>query len=325
MEIIMEYLIESIRKNLDYEIRVDESNGFMCLTDLQEAYNRLRFKNNWKQKRVDNILSSTDNATRVYYILNKRGYIKEETLDDFIDFVNTFSLVKAMKKYGAYVSKGARESKVVMCDPCIWTMIAYELNESMYANIVASMDLGELINIVETDNIHNKTLEFCESIDCNEAMEIIDKINWIISRTKNIKSVDASKCVNENIEKIQSFIEISIKIGDIKNKEDLLSYLKRIYECNVIKPIGSQKFKTYIIKDVSSGLYKIGRSSNIYKRFKQINSIAVNSILYATLEKDVESILHKELGEYLKRNEWFDIPDNEINRIISKYKFKLNK
>lgn len=321
----MEYLIESIRKNLDYNIRIDESSKFMCLTDLQEAYNKLRFKNNWKQKRIDSILSSTDNATRIYYILKKRGYIKEDTLDDFIDFVNKFSLVKAMKKYNAYISKGARESRIVMCDPCIWFMIAYELNESMYADIATSVDLNGLIDVIETNNIYNKTLKLCESISCEDAKEIINKINWIISRSNNIDIKNTKKHATDDINKIQSFIEISIKIGDIKNKEDLLLYLKRIYECGVVKPSNTQRFKTYIIKDIVSGLYKIGRSSNIEKRFKQISSVAINSILYATLDFDIEEKLHKELKSYSRSNEWFDIPESEIVKIVNKYKFKLTQ
>ena len=50
-------------------IKQDTKNSFLSLTDLQEAYAVGRLNEGWKDKRVNEVLSSRDNAERMYYIL----------------------------------------------------------------------------------------------------------------------------------------------------------------------------------------------------------------------------------------------------------------
>ena len=69
-------------------------NVFMSLTDLQEAYTRKRIQEGWNDKRIENILSNKESAERIYYILEKQGYMIETGFPAFMEMVEKESLIK---------------------------------------------------------------------------------------------------------------------------------------------------------------------------------------------------------------------------------------
>lgn len=79
--------------------------------------------------------------------------------------------------------------------------------------------------------------------------------------------------------------------------------------------------KTYLIKDKRTGATKIGKSNNPYKREKTLQSEALSLELLYICNDNVESLLHKKYKHKRIRGEWFNLTDNDINEIISKYKF----
>lgn len=70
-----------------------------------------------------------------------------------------------------------------------------------------------------------------------------------------------------------------------------------------------EKRNTYIILNKDTGLYKIGRSEDVSKRFRNLETISgCNLELLHVFDKDIESELHQMYAKYRIIGEWFMIP-----------------
>lgn len=84
--------------------------------------------------------------------------------------------------------------------------------------------------------------------------------------------------------------------------------------------------KTYLIYSENSKLTKIGRSTDPNKRFEDLkrNRFDDTLIFLAYINKDLENILHSEFSEFRVKYEWFNLDNETINNILSKYNFIIN-
>ena len=98
--------------------------------------------------------------------------------------------------------------------------------------------------------------------------------------------------------------------------------LKSIAETIIQKDrVKSEDQKTYILFDVSSNIYKIGKSFDISARVKAHKSSNPSVILIAFVNKNIESELHKLLKEYTVYSEWYNVPKKVIEKIIKDHEF----
>jgi hypothetical protein len=81
-------------------------------------------------------------------------------------------------------------------------------------------------------------------------------------------------------------------------------------------------YKTYLIYDGVTKLYKIGKSISPKKRFNQIKTSNPNAILFAICDQDIENILHNEYCKLIVSGEWYMLKDKELKCIFNKYNFK---
>lgn len=88
---------------------------------------------------------------------------------------------------------------------------------------------------------------------------------------------------------------------------------------NVEKP----EAQTYIVLDVNSHLYKIGKAINIENRLSGLRCANPGLQLIAYNIKNVENELHQKCKKYHVFREWFDIPDKELRKIIKDYEFNV--
>jgi len=95
---------------------------------------------------------------------------------------------------------------------------------------------------------------------------------------------------------------------DYLNKVSLIPYLKKTYW-----------FKTYFIRDRSTGMTKIGKAINVERRFKQIRVLNPSTELILVLDKNIELILHHEYEHKRDVGEWFNLTENDIINIKIKY------
>ena len=81
--------------------------------------------------------------------------------------------------------------------------------------------------------------------------------------------------------------------------------------------------QTYIVLDVNSHLYKIGKAVNIENRLSGLRCANPGLQLIAYNIKNVENELHQKCKKYHVFREWFDIPDKELRKIIKDYEFNV--
>ena len=79
-------------------------------------------------------------------------------------------------------------------------------------------------------------------------------------------------------------------------------------------------YKTYLIKDTSSMLYKIGRSANPCIRHRDIKTGNPTTMLLMFCNSDIESILHKKYADKRVSGEWFKLSDHDITEILNEFK-----
>jgi len=103
---------------------------------------------------------------------------------------------------------------------------------------------------------------------------------------------------------------------------------KKEYEIQKRKEEKQQKLeemmkdvKTYIMFDLSTGYYKIGRSKNPEYREKTLQAEKpVIEMLYVS-DAFCETELHRKYKDKRVRGEWFDLSGKEIAKIVKEFKF----
>ena len=212
-------------------IRQDTKGEFLCLTDLQNAYAKVRFDKGWQDRRVETILSSKSMAERVFYIARKRGYIKnDKSISEFKNEVNKTSLVKVLKKYKMYKTMGVREERRVICDPYVWVMIALEMNPEIYADVIFWVTDKLIINRIEVGDRYNTLSRAVARFDDADYRSMAKALNWIVfnQHETNIRNRATQEQLRE-LEQLQSNLAFSIEAGFIKSFDELMSFMREIY------------------------------------------------------------------------------------------------
>lgn len=86
---------------------------------------------------------------------------------------------------------------------------------------------------------------------------------------------------------------------------------------DMLKAIRREKkvFNTYVVKDVKSGYYKIGKSSDVKRRVKAMSASNPNLKIVCVINKDIENSLHKKFKDKKIYSEWFALNMRDINYI----------
>jgi len=77
------------------------------------------------------------------------------------------------------------------------------------------------------------------------------------------------------------------------------------------------KQNTYLMVDNNTGLHKIGKSKDIMKREKTLQSEKPTIRLVHTFFENIERRLHKRYAHKRVRGEWFDLSSADLSEIIS--------
>lgn len=94
---------------------------------------------------------------------------------------------------------------------------------------------------------------------------------------------------------------------------------------NAFRSIRKEKrhFKTYILLDIASGLYKIGRAVDVEKRVKDLSVANTNLSIVLSIGRDVENELHKAYSGKRVESEWFRLTKKDVSDIGNKYLLAL--
>ena len=81
---------------------------------------------------------------------------------------------------------------------------------------------------------------------------------------------------------------------------------------------------TYIIYDETRGIFKIGKSKNVKKRFKQLRTGNLDISLVLVILEDHEKYLHQLFNEKRYKGEWFLLNRDDLTDLRD-YQFEQNK
>lgn len=210
-------------------IRQDTKNGFLSVTDLQDAYFRARIKKGWSDKRISDILSNNESAERLFYILQKQEMIKA-TFTAFMEEVKKTSLVKVLKKYGAYKTSGARENKHTSCNPYVWVLLAMELNPELYATVVMWLGDNLITNRIEAGDKYNELCRAASKFKDVDYATMGRALNYIVfnEHAKMLRNKATQEELKE-IDNIQKSLAFAINMGYIKSFDALLVEMRKLW------------------------------------------------------------------------------------------------
>lgn len=210
-------------------IRQDTKNGFLSVTDLQDAYFRARIEKGWSDRRVERILSTNDSAERIFYILEKQGLIKTQFCA-FMDEVKKTSLVKVMKKYGAYKTSGARNNKNTSCNPYVWVLLAMELNPELYATVVLWLGDNLITNRIEAGDKYNQLCRAASKFKDVDYAKIGRALNYVIfnQHEKMLRNTATQEELKE-IDETQKSLAFAINMGYIKTFDSLMGEMRKLW------------------------------------------------------------------------------------------------
>lgn len=145
---------------------------------------------------------------------------------------------------------------------------------------------------------------------------IAEMINGIIQNrvfkekrlSEDVKMAMANIRAEEDIQVGELFN--SLRMQDRKGK----SFFAENGLCRSSSPL------TYVLFNPASGLYKIGKSKDLYRRFKSycIPELEVIQVC----ENDIEQKMHDMFFTKRMEGEWFDLTDEDLEIMIEKYGFR---
>ena len=122
-----------------------------CLTDLENAYNKVRKKNGWSEKQITKYFNNEYEMEFILELLQNTGVIYKKqnspfyetvenkevmTTENFKKLIDKRGLIYALKKVGQYSMKGKGADRVVFCNPYIFVAVAMWLNPQFKAKVV---------------------------------------------------------------------------------------------------------------------------------------------------------------------------------------------
>ena len=221
-------ILNSPDRNLfDVNIRQETKTGFLNLSDLQEAYTRARVLNGWNDKRVDHIISYTENIERIFYLLKERKLINV-SLHTFIENAEKQTFLKYLKQLGVYKTTGARHTKTTWCDPYIWVLIAMELNPLLYARVVMWLGDKLILNRIEAGNFYkglSKAVAKFENVDYVKLAKALN--HKIFGRHEHGIRNLATKEELQKMYELESNVAFACDMGYIKNFDGCVDAIVR--------------------------------------------------------------------------------------------------
>ena len=211
-------------------IRQETKTGMLNISDLKEAYTHGRILNNWSLKRIENVLESIDNHERLYFLLEKQGFVNTG-IHVFMKSMKK-SPTTTLKKIGVYKTTGRGGNKTTWCNPYVWVLVAMEMNTELYANVVTWLTDKLILNRIEAGNFYKG---FTDNIkDWKPSYPKIAYHLNLIAFGKHEIGIrnNATEEQLKTLTDTQTKLSFAIEMGYITNEEKLMLEMKRIHDLN---------------------------------------------------------------------------------------------
>lgn len=217
------------RELFGVKIRQQTQNGMLSLSDLEEAYTHARVKHGWPEKNINRIMN--DNTEVLFYLLEKQGIIIKP-LCLFTENIEKQGFAKYMKSIGAYKTTGARATKQVWVNPYIFVMVAMELSPVFKASVIDWLTDSLIINRIEAGSFYRELSSAMSSlnVDQNDYIYIAKALNHIVfnRHEAGIRNSATQKELAE-MKNIEEKLAFAIKMGYVKNLDQLLDTMRKMY------------------------------------------------------------------------------------------------
>lgn len=204
-----------------------KDGGSLSVSDLQNAYNFARFQYGWSEKNISWIMRGKDFQERCYHLLNERGLVKVQ-IDTFMEMIENEGITKVLKGLKVWKTTGRGENKSTFADPYIWVLLAMELNPLIYAKVVIWLTDSLIFNrVIAGDAFKPMTFQISKIVTNPDYSLISRTINEKVFgyHEKGIRNT-ATQDLLLNLTDFQKYITQSIKMGIIKNNEQLFKIIK---------------------------------------------------------------------------------------------------
>jgi hypothetical protein len=244
--------LESTDRNLfGNKIKNKTKPDMLCLSQLQEVYNKLRIENGWKERELNKILNvneSPENAERLFYVLKERGLINLD-IRGFMEACKNKTLIKVLKHYGVYKMYGKGENRAVYAQPDVFVLTALELNPMIYGKVVRWLTDNLVyirMGVGDENNILMSRIRHLWNPDVESYKRIQRALNYIVfndhhTGIRNEMSAQQLK----DLENLQNNYAYCIDTGLIKDEDALLLVMHKEYVKRYLPKHKSLKNKNY--------------------------------------------------------------------------------
>ena len=208
-------------------IRQETKNGFMSVTDLQQAYEKARWQHGWSERHINTVLQVESTQSKIYHLLYERNLIKLR-IDNFNTLVKDKGIVNVLKSLSMWKTTGRGENRNVVCDPYIWTLLAMELNPMLYAKVIIWLTDSLIFDRMDAgDKFKPMNGAICKLLSKPDYPTYAREINMRvfgehITGMRNLASAKELRLISE----IENTVTKAIQHGWIKTEEDILKLIR---------------------------------------------------------------------------------------------------
>jgi hypothetical protein len=208
-------------------VRQETKNGFMSVTDLQQAYEKARWMYGWSERHINTILQVENTRLKVYHLLYERGFIKVG-IPTFTELVDNQGIVNYLKNLGVWKTTGRGTNRNVVCDPYIWTLLAMELNPMLYAKVIIWLTDSLIFDRMDAgDKFKPMNAAICKLLSKPDYPTYAREINMRvfgehITGMRNLASAKELRLISE----IENTVTKAIQHGWVKTEDDILKLIR---------------------------------------------------------------------------------------------------
>jgi hypothetical protein len=215
------------REVFGIKVRQQTKNGFMSVTDLQQAYEKARWTHGWSERRINDILQYDLTQQKVYYVLKETNFINV-CLRTFTELVDSQGITSVLKQVGAWKTTGRGENRTVMCEKHVWTLLAMELNPMLYAKVIIWLTDSLIFDRMDAGDkfkpMNGAINRILEKPDYPKYAKEINTRVFGEHKTgmRNLASAKELRLVSE----IENTVTKAIEHGWVKTEEDILKLIR---------------------------------------------------------------------------------------------------
>jgi hypothetical protein len=215
------------REVFGIKVRQETKNGFMSVTDLQQAYEKARWTHGWSDRRINDILQYEPVQQRIYHLLNERNLIKTG-IPAFTELVDNQGIVDVLKNLGVWKTTGRGTNRNVVCDKYIWTLLAMELNPMLYAKVIIWLTDSLIFDRMDAgDKFKPMNGAINRVVEKPDYPKYAKEINMRvfgehITGMRNLASAKELRLISE----IENTVTKALEHGWVKTEEDILKLIR---------------------------------------------------------------------------------------------------